>query len=227
MAIYCLRFTILLFTRYLRNQREITCKSNKNWGKNMALRGQSTAIPAYSSPISADMFPFFPADVFQNVSTSLSNHEHNFYCPQLWVIQLTVMGCTTHSYGLYNPQLWVVEFVLTIGKTSAHVGENICSRWGKYPGMNGDACTFTLFSVSTQLPLPPNKTSRAAVVPGLSCHERVFPLVYHSFIIRLVSVPSGVSTLRRYAPAGRRSRSRRCEAAPFTASSSTSAPVNE
>ena len=94
----------------------------------MALRGQSTAIPAYSSPISADMFPFFPADVFQNVSTSLSNREHNFYCPQLWVIQLTVMGRTTHSYGLYNPQLWVVEFVLTIGKTSAHVGEKLYSR---------------------------------------------------------------------------------------------------
>ena len=66
------------------------------------------------------------AEVFLNVSRCFPNREHKFYCPQLWVVRPTVMGCITHSYGLYNSQLWVIKLVSIKEKTSAHVLENIC-----------------------------------------------------------------------------------------------------
>ena len=42
-------------------------------------------------------------EVFWFMREGFPIYADNFYCPQLWVVQPTIMGYTTHSYGLYNP----------------------------------------------------------------------------------------------------------------------------
>ena len=79
----------------------------------------------------ANVFSALCGDVLLFVRTSFPKRAHKFYCPQLWVVRPTVMGCITHSYGLYNPQLWAVKFLLTKRKTSAHIRKNICSSCGE------------------------------------------------------------------------------------------------
>ena len=56
-------------------------------------------------PFSLSPFCLFPFafSLLPFPSIPFLHRAQKFYCPQLWVVQLTVMGYTTHNYGLYDP----------------------------------------------------------------------------------------------------------------------------
>ena len=87
--------------------------------------------PRTASPVSPHMFSQSCADVFQFLRRCFPDCAHIFYCPQLWVIQPTIMGRTTHSYGSYDPQLWAVEYLPAMRKTCARKTENMRGRKDK------------------------------------------------------------------------------------------------
>ena len=118
---YSVYYTHVAFA-FPRGRAQTGLPSRLSNGKDNGIGLKTQPFP----PACAQMFSRLCADVFLFLRGCFPERAHNFYCPQLWVVQPTVMGRTTHSYGLYNPQLWAVEFMSISWKSPAYARGNTC-----------------------------------------------------------------------------------------------------